>query len=288
MRIVTVFSRLHPLFPQRPLLAGLGEFATSQTVSIDLTLPLDVQRSKIRRTDRTRINRLVREGVICTRDLGWSHMEDFLHIYYETMRRVGAAKRYFFPRTYFEGLRKALGPRLHLFVCLKEGLAVCASLFVACHGILQYHLGGTLDAALAFTPMKLLIDQARLWGTARGMRVLHLGGGTTADPDDPLLHFKKAFSDRTHEFAAWRWVVNPEVYERLCADKVRRDEAHQLRSVNPHFFPAYRGPSAPDAGLRTADCGLPKGGLPETRAISPSASPQAAIRNPEATTGAHP
>jgi hypothetical protein len=168
------------------------------------------------------------------------------------MRRVRAAERYFFPRTYFEDLQRALGSRLHLFVCLHEGRAICAGLFVACHGILQYHLGGTLDAALPSAPMKLLLDEVRLWGTDQGLRVLHLGGGTTSDPDDPLLHFKKGFSDRTHEFATWRWVVNPDVYQRLCSEKDRRDEEHQLRPTNPSFFPAYRAPTASRTALDPA------------------------------------
>ena len=252
LRVVTVFSRLHPLFPQRELLAGLGEFAVSRTVSIDLTLPPDVQRSRFRMSDRTRINRLRREGLICTRDSDGSYLEDFLRIYHETMRRVRAAERHFFPRTYFEDLQRALGSRLHLFVCLQEGRAICAGLFVACHGILQYHLGGTLDAALPSAPMKLLLDEVRLWGTDQGLSVLHLGGGTTSDPDDPLLHFKKGFSDRTHEFATWRWVVNPDVYQRLCSEKDRRDEEHQLRPTNPSFFPGYRAPTAPRIALDPA------------------------------------
>jgi hypothetical protein len=261
MRVVTVFSRLHPFFPQRRLLEGLGDFAVSRTVSIDLTQPQDVQRSKIRATDRSRINRLRREGLLCQEDPDGSYMEDFVRIYTETMHRVRAAEHYFFPREYFEGLRSAMGSRLHLFVCLRDGEAVCAGLFVACHGILQYHLGGTLDSALRAAPMKLLIDEVRLWATAQGLRELHLGGGTTPDPDDPLLYFKKAFSDRTHEFATWRWVVNPEVYQRLCTARVRRDEEHRLRPLNPHFFPAYRGPAV-------ADCGL-------------NGNPQAAIADPQ-------
>jgi hypothetical protein len=245
LRVVNVFSRLHALLPQRALLAGLGEFAVSRTVSIDLTLPPTVQRSAIRRSFREAINRLRRNGLTCVEDADGSYLEEFCRIYHETMRRVGAAERYFFPLSYFERLREGLGSRLHLFVCLRAGKAVCAGLFVACHGILQYHLGGTLDDALNLAPMKLLIDEVRLWATGQGLRVLHLGGGTTASPEDPLLFFKQGFSDRSHEFAAWRWVVVPEVHQRLCEEKVRWNEQHGLRPTVPHFFPAYRCPCVP-------------------------------------------
>jgi hypothetical protein len=88
----------------------------------------------------------------------------------------------------------------------------------------------------------------RLWGIRQGLRVFHLGGGVTPHPDDTLLYFKMGFSDRTHEFATWRWVVFPEVYQRLCAEKVRRDERHRLQVANPFFFPAYRSPGVPLPG----------------------------------------
>jgi hypothetical protein len=245
LRVMNVFSRLHPLLPQRALLAGLGDFAVSRTVSIDLTLPLDVQRSGIRRRYREAINRLRRNGVTCVEDEDGSYLREFCRIYHETMRRVGAAEWYFFPLSYFERLREGLGPRLHLFVCLHAGKAVCACLFVACHGILQYHLGGTRDDALNLAPMKLLIDDVRRWATAQGLRVLHLGGGTTASLDDPLLFFKRGFSERVHEFAAWKWVVIPELHHRLCEAKAHWNEQHDLEPTIPDFFPAYRSPCTP-------------------------------------------
>ena len=65
--------------------------------------------------------------------------------------------------------------------------------------------------------MKLLMDEVRQWATDQGLQVLHLGGGITSNPKDPLLFFKKGFSDRTHDFATWRWILFPEVHRRLCA-----------------------------------------------------------------------
>ena len=206
---MSVFSRLHPLFVQRPLLTGLGNFAVSQTVAIDLTLSAVAQRSLFRRDHRRQINRLRRSDVTCVQDAERAYLGEFRSIYYETMRRVGAAERYFFPATYFDRLAQALGSRLRHFVCFQDNRAILAGLFVVCQGILQYHLGGTRDAALALAPLKLLLDEVRLWATDQGLRVFHLGGGATRQPDDSLLFFKKGFSDRTHEFAAWRGSCSP-------------------------------------------------------------------------------
>ena len=245
-QVVTVFSRLHPLIRQAPLLAGLGECRpTAKTVSIDLTLPPEVQRACYRKNHKDGINRLRRLGVTCAPDPDFRHLDDFVHIYYETMRRVGAAGHFFFPRSYFEDLVADGAPHVHLFVCRLGGRAVSAGLFLECDGIVQYHLGGTLDEYLACAPSKLLMDTARLWAHARGRRVLHLGGGATARPDDPLLHFKIGFSHRTHDFLTWRWVLDPGAHARLLDLSGRWNEQRGLRPTLADYFPGYRAPTAP-------------------------------------------
>jgi hypothetical protein len=266
LRVVSVFSRLHPLLPQQALVEGLGEYRSlARTVSIDLTLPLETQRAAFRKNHKEGINKLRRKNVTCVRDPEGTYLEAFLRIYYETMDRVGAADAYFFPSEYFGQLVAALGPRLNLFVCLQDGQAVCGGLFIECCGMLQYHLGGTLNSALKLAPMKLLIDDVRLWGAARGLKTFHLGGGATPRADDPLLHFKMGFSTRVHEFAVWRWVLFPEVYRRLCEDTACLNEAQGLRPAVPGFFPEYRCPTIPGSA--------PAPALLETSRCSPGENP---------------
>jgi hypothetical protein len=246
-RVVCVFSRLHPLLSgQAYLLAGLGECKTlAQTVSLDLTLPPAVQRSHFRRNHREGIGKLRRRGIASFHDPACAQLGEFLDLYYETMRRVGAASAYFYPAPYFEGLHACLGPRLHLFGCRIEEQLACGGLFVECNGIMQFHLGGTRDAFLHLALMKLLFDDVREWASAHGLRVLHLGGGATSRPDDSLLHFKSGFSRRTHDFCVWRYTTAGDTYEQLCRDVTRWNEQQRLRSTNPDYFPAYRCPTEP-------------------------------------------
>ena len=243
--VVAAFSRLHPLLPQRDLLAGLGECRMhGQTVSIDLTLPPEVQRAQYRSAYKTRINKLQREGVVCVRDEAKRHLPEFVSIYHETMRRVDADGLYFFGDDYFTRLADELGDRLQLFVAFVGETVAAAGLFVVCDGIIQYHLGGTRDRFLEASPMTLLFHTARLWGNETGARVLHLGGGV-GSRNDSLFHFKAGFSDGRHDFGTWRWIVVPEVYRELCEERRRRDERDGLAAVSADFFPAYRCPSAP-------------------------------------------
>jgi hypothetical protein len=244
--VVSVFSRLHPLLPQAHLLAGLGECKTlARTVSIDLTRPPEVQRSLYRKNHREGVNRLRRSGISCDRDDSPEALDEFVALYHETMRRVGAADAYFFPRSYFDNLRRRLGPRVNLFVCRREGRIISGGIYIECDGIVQYHLGGTLTEHLKLAPMKLLTDEVRLWGTAQGLKTFHLGGGATSQPDDSLLHFKMGFSDCLHQFAVWRWVLYPEVYQQLCQDRGRWNDSHGLRPALPEYFPEYRTPTVP-------------------------------------------
>ncbi|MBV9999230.1 MAG: aminotransferase class I/II-fold pyridoxal phosphate-dependent enzyme [Verrucomicrobia bacterium] len=89
--------------------------------------------------------------------------------------------------------------------------------------------------------MTLIFDAVRLWANEAGARVFHLGGGVGASQDS-LFHYKAGFSDRRHDFAIWRWVVQPGLYRELCARRARVHELQGLEPASPDYFPAYRCP----------------------------------------------
>jgi len=146
------------------------------------------------------------------------------------MRRHNAAPEYFFSRDYLSGLWQQLRGHVHLGVVEVNGLIVCAGLFGESSGIVQYHLSGTDEQALALSPLKILIDYARCWATRRGANVLHLGGGV-GGAQDSLMHFKAGFSDRRHLFKTWGVVLDEQRYAELSGGALRSTD----------FFPAYRG-----------------------------------------------
>ena len=214
LRIVSVFSRLDPHNSPLDLLDGLGRCKQEgYTVSLDLTLPPDAQRAQYRNNHKRDIDKLRRLGVTCFRDQDHAYLDEFIAIYHETMYRVNASDYYFFDRTYFANL--VASPYAHLFVCCRNGKVICGGLFTLYDGIIEYHLGATADQAQGPAPLKLLIDEVRLWGVQQGARTFHLGGGVGAR-DDSLFHFKAGFSQQRHSFFTWRWVVLPDVYARLC------------------------------------------------------------------------
>jgi dTDP-4-amino-4,6-dideoxygalactose transaminase len=252
-RVIAAFSRLHPLIAQRDLLSGLGECRTNgQTISIDLSMSLEEQWTQYRSTVRRLIKKRQREGsVVCLHDPEKRYLSEFAGIYEETMRRVNAAHTYFFGEDYFGDLARELGPVLQLFIAMIGGKPAAASMVTICDSVVQYHLGGTRNEFLKFSPMTLLFDAVRLWANKIGAHAFHLGGGVGAK-EDSLFHYKAGFSDRRHDFATWRWVVAPEIYRELCERHARANQLQGLEPVSAEYFPTYRCPTVPHVPAKLA------------------------------------
>jgi carbamoylphosphate synthase large subunit len=244
-RVVSVFSRLHPLIPQQGMIAGIGDcVGNGQTISIDLTSLDEEQRAHYNKSCRRSLRKLHEAGFVCVYDREKRCLEEFVEVYLETMCRTGAHDSYFFDRAYFEMLTRELGEVSHLFVVLKDGEVAAATICTNCARIVQDHLGGTRDAFLKFSPDRLLVDTERSWAKESGARVFHLGGGVGAH-EDSVFQYKAGFSDRRHIFPTWRWILQPDVYEELCAEKARWNTANGLLPVSAGYFPAYRSPVMP-------------------------------------------
>lgn len=232
-RVITVFSRLNPLLEQRGGFGDLGEFrSVGQTVSIDLAVPSDRRLSEYRANHRRDIRRLIASGLTCYVDSGFDSLAEFERLYRDTMSRAGANDNYFFDSLYFKELIEAGTPPPELIVSSADGRIVCAGIFFRQHNVAQYHLSGTASDFRGKAPLKLLIHYAAERYGAEGLETLHLGGGVHG-MDDALLHFKKGFSPRWHEFNVWQWVVDPVIYQELVPSP-------RLGA----FFPEYRRPGA--------------------------------------------
>jgi hypothetical protein len=244
-RVVAVFSRLHPLIDQRELVAGLGEIRiVGETVSVDLSLSLDEQWAGYSKKCRRVIRRAMELGVTCREDRDWKYRREWAEMYDETMERVAAPASYRYDAAYFDLLASELGPALRLFVACHEGTLAAAGLYTICGGIVQAHLGASRTEFAKLSPTRLLDDTARRWAVDAGADVFHLGGGVGGQQDS-LFQYKAGFSDRRHEFAVWRWVLNPITYAALSARHLSSAGHGPDDSPADDFFPAYRRPLTP-------------------------------------------
>ena len=244
-KIVSVFSRLNAFIPyQNEILRGIGKVETlGPMVSIDLTKDLEEQRRNYSKTTKRYVNRLRR---LCNvvKSSSREDIAKFIELYYGTMDRVDARAGYYFEEDYFYRFLESKEFQTDLmFAQLKEtGELICGALMIKTNDIVQYHLSGTQREYLPLTPLRILIDEARIEASQEGRRHFNLGGGLGSQ-EDSLFYFKSSFSKNIQDFSIWKYVVNAKVYEDLC-DSKRAEISEGTSLEESNFFPLYRLSSA--------------------------------------------
>ncbi|MBW2937433.1 GNAT family N-acetyltransferase [Aureisphaera sp. CAU 1614] len=231
--IISVFARLHPLIYQESILKGIGNTKDiNQTIFINLKDTPEEQRKQYRKSNKSEINQLRgKKGYEVIRATTEKEILLFASIYNETMERVNAGDYYFFEEEYFTQLLNNSSFEAHLFLAIKDKEFTAGAIFTVTNGIMQYHLAGTKEEYSKDTPMKLIIDEARLYGHQKQLEFLHLGGGLNGSDDDSLFRFKSGFSKNTSQFRTWEYIVNEAIYKELVSKN---------GVSNSTFFPLYR------------------------------------------------
>jgi hypothetical protein len=217
--LVTVFLR-HTLGV--PALAGASERNVVQIA--DPALP-----AKSRGSDRNQINKNLRRGyevrLISGPDTTADDRAGFLGAYEQTMRRAGAADRYFFTTAYFDRILSSAQTWLALALA-PDGEIAAASIVTRSDGYLHYYLSGSADSHLRDSPMKNVVASLAELSTEIGLP-LNLGGGIVRG--DRLEEFKRGFANREQAWYTSEIVCDEAANSRLSADRVAGT-----------FFPVYR------------------------------------------------
>lgn len=233
--IICGFTRLNPLIPnQTTILETIGAVINlNKTVFIDLTKSIDEQRKEFRKSLKSELNQLRRKGYVVKEAKSREEIDAFVDIYYETMDRVEATSYYYFTKEYFYNFLENSEFDSKLLLAYNEDVVTAGAIFTFSSGIMQYHLAGTKDEFIRETPMKLILDEARILGSSLNQKYLHLGGGVGGHDDDSLFRFKSGFSKEFAQFNIWKSIFNQEVYNQLVADK-------GLKDSDSNYFPLYR------------------------------------------------
>lgn len=232
-KIISVFSRLHPLIEQRILLNDFGNIEDlNKTVVIDLTMTAEEQRKAYRKSLKSELNQLRRKEIEVKEANSKTEIDQFIEIYYETMSRVEASKLYYFSKEYFYDFLDNPDFNSKLLVAKHDNQVIAGAIFTFTKKIMQYHLAGTTEAFIKETPMKLILDEARIFGNEISTECLHLGGGVGGQDNDSLFRFKSGFSKDFKQFSVWKLIVNDTIYKQLSKNKLPSS-----------FFPLYRSPN---------------------------------------------
>ncbi len=157
-------------------------------------------------------------------DSGAADRDGFAAAYGQTMRRAGAAERYFFERAYFDALLSFESS--WLLVARGDGTVGAAAIAAVSDGVLHYYLGGTADPARDASPFKNVVLGMLDLADELELR-LNLGGGVA--PGDGLETFKRGFANSELPFRTHQVVCDPDAYSELA-------DGREVAG----FFPAYR------------------------------------------------
>jgi hypothetical protein len=230
--IVAALFRLHPLVCNHGALPRDARVIDDRmTVYIPLSGGLADAWQNADSRHRNMVNRARRDGsAVVWNPGGW---DEFERLYGEAMARLQAPPALRFGPRYFAGLRS--WDSCELATLSDAGGIVAASVFLwgSRHG--HYHLsarrGDAPNYALNFI-LQAGLERAR----ERGLAGLHLGGGTTSAPDNPLLRFKRSLGGNLLPYRVARVIADPAAFAELT-DAWRREAGH-----DPGWLLGYRQP----------------------------------------------
>lgn len=215
--IIAEFSRFHPLLKNEKLASSkMSIIFDRKVVYVDLS---DDYETIFNSFGKTTKKELLKSKSKYDLDIKiFEHRTDndldlFCEIYKETMDRVESEPYLYFNREYFEGL---LNMDDTLFIVVySEGKPIAVEITLKSPYYIYGHIGGRLTEYLR-TPANSLFEAERIkYGIEHGCKYSYLGGGTTSDPEDPLLRFKSHFSRDLSDFYIGKRVHNMAIYQQI-------------------------------------------------------------------------
>ncbi len=189
---------------------------------------------------RQNVRRARSRGCQLQVDTDGTRLDEFLHVYTETMKRRNAASYYFFSRAFFETLIRNLRGQFAFFHVVHDGRVVSSELVLLSKNHAYFFLGGTLADAFELRPNELLQVETFRWCRSAGKTALVLGGGYKGS--EGLLKYKRGFAPGGEvPFRIGTKVHDPATAARLVEERRRWEQAHgRAWEPEPGFFPAYR------------------------------------------------
>lgn len=237
-QILTEFIRFHPLARNAmEYQEGLHTERNRNTVYVDLTVNSETELLRSYRSNHKRnVQKAKVSHSVIRRSNPAGRLETFAKLYYATMEDLKADDFYFFPLPFLQDTFHQLEGRLELFEVMDGSHTVASCIVLHEKPWMHYHLCGWDRNYIHWSPTKLLIHEAALWGLENGFEKFHLGGGYKGD--DKLYQFKSGFNSKSEplSYHLGKRVFFPEHYDNISSLYRDRDQ------VEHDYFPIYRKP----------------------------------------------
>ncbi len=230
--VVSEFVRFSLFSEARPHYYGLTE-RNNENIVVRLNVPAEALWAGFKHKVRKNVKTAMEHDVRISEDPRGERLDDFLNVYYHTMKRRGAPPSYHFPKTFFMELIRNMPGQAVFFHAICAGRVVASELVLHASGRAYSFLGGTLKQDFHRRPSDLVKHHIILWAREQGQRDFIIGGGHR--PHDGIFAFKKSFAPNgILPFYVGKHVFNKNAYRELIRLS-GKDNAGG-------FFPAYRTP----------------------------------------------
>ncbi|MDR4949070.1 GNAT family N-acetyltransferase [Neobacillus cucumis] len=230
--IITEFVRFHPLILNHQDYKHIESTLNRHTIYIDLSLDSEEIWANYDNKNRNRLRKAQANNYFTMVHRSPSDLEDFLRLYYKTMDKKNAYEYYYFQRDFFENSAELLKDHLELIEVVMDDKVIMSCFFMHYGDFIHYHLLGSDEDYLHFSPNNSLIHYVVEWGKAKGKKALHLGGGYTGDIDT-LYRFKKRFN----KYGDLPFYIGKKIHNQAIYDELVKD-----LPVPDNYFPLYRHP----------------------------------------------
>lgn len=231
---VSAFSRLNPIFSNGTVFKNFGDIVNvNQTVVIDTMVSEELQKKRYRKSIAYDIKQLRKSNITIFEATKESDIDTFKVIYKSTMKKVAASFEYYLSDDYFNVFLDTKDFEKIILLAKQNDIINAGAVFTITNGVMQYHLSGTLEYEGKYSPMKLIIDEARIIAAKRKCNYLHLGGGFGGSDKDSLFQFKSGFSDLRLNYQSWNLIVDQKKYKELSL-------LNKSCVNDSGFFPLYR------------------------------------------------
>lgn len=175
-RIVSLFSRMHPLFNEN--IEGLAPYLTkvSDVPIIDIDRQPETL-SSYSRDHRSSIAKLTRRGADVIADGDFRYLDEFVELYHQTMRGIDARSYFFFERNFFEKFVEATDFNAILHFVRMDGIHICGSLMIQTGDLLHGYLAGVKPEYRHLAPSKMLYKSAHEWAIEGGGQLAQIQAG---------------------------------------------------------------------------------------------------------------
>jgi len=228
-RIIAEFIRFHP-FNSFALKHGrLLDFIRNdrETVVVDLTLSREERWNTYSSSTRRKLRRGQKLNLVLKKDD--IDMDQFINLYYKTMNKNKADNFYYFNKTFFDNLN--LLSNKTFFAVYYEKVPISMAVFLETNDIVYYFLGANNYDYSNINGSYFLFDNIFDHYRRKGKKLCFLGGGTSSNKNDTLLHFKSKFSPLRLPFYIGGKIFIKEKYEFYCS----------LKNFKNNRFLRYRG-----------------------------------------------